>query len=80
MGILFRRVTLLSHYYTLNGIKSRTVGDGQHGTARFAGKKEIEETYTEILYELEKWRRGEHLPEAQGLVLGSVERLSLIHI
>ena len=26
-------VSLLSHYYTLNGIKSRTVGDGQHGTA-----------------------------------------------
>ena len=22
-------VSLLSHYYTLNGIKSRTVGDGQ---------------------------------------------------
>ena len=34
-------VSLLSHYYTLNGIKSRTVGDGQHGTARFATKKEI---------------------------------------
>ena len=32
-------VSLLSHYYTLNGIKSRTVGDGQHGTARFATKK-----------------------------------------
>jgi hypothetical protein len=27
-------VSLLSHYYTLNGIKSRTVGDGQHGTGR----------------------------------------------
>lgn len=67
-------ISLLSHFYTLNGIKSRTVGDGQHGTARFAGKKEIEETYTEILYKSEKWRRGEHLPEAQGLVLGSVER------
>lgn len=32
-------VSLLSHYYTLNGIKSRTVGDGQHGTARFATKR-----------------------------------------
>ena len=29
-------VTLLSHIYSLNGIKSRTVGDGQHGTARWA--------------------------------------------
>lgn len=35
-------ISLLSHYYTLNGIKSRTVGDGQHGTARFATKKKSE--------------------------------------
>ena len=41
-------VSLLSHYYTLNGIKSRTVGDGQHGTARFATKKEIAETYVQV--------------------------------
>ena len=31
-------LAMLSNYYTLNGIKSRTVGDGQHGTARFARK------------------------------------------
>ena len=23
-------ISLLAHYYTLNGIKSKTVGDGQH--------------------------------------------------
>ena len=28
-------VTLLAHIYNLNNIKSKTVGDGQHGTARF---------------------------------------------
>ena len=27
-------VTLLAHIYNLNNIKSKTVGDGQHGTAR----------------------------------------------
>ena len=32
----------LSHTYTLSGIKSRTVGDGQHGTARWATAKEIQ--------------------------------------
>lgn len=53
-------VSLLSHYYTLNGIKSRTVGDGQHGTARFATKKEIAETYVQVPYEPELWRRGEN--------------------
>ena len=41
-------LALLSNYYTLNGIKSRTVGDGQHGTARFATEKEIRETYAHI--------------------------------
>lgn len=63
-------ISLLAHYYTLNGIKSRTVGDGQHGTARFATEKEIRETYAHVPYEPEKWRRGENLPTAQGLVVG----------
>jgi type IV secretion system protein VirD4 len=27
-------LSLIAHYYTLNSIKSKTVGDGQHGTAR----------------------------------------------
>lgn len=72
-------ISLLSHYYTLNGIKSKTVGDGQHGTARFATKKEIEETYVEVPYEPEKWRQGENLPTAQGLVLGSMERAGKLY-
>ena len=29
-------VTLLAHIYNLNNIKAKTVGDGQHGTARRA--------------------------------------------
>lgn len=28
-------ISLLAHIYNLNNIKSKTVGDGQHGTARF---------------------------------------------
>ena len=63
-------LAMLSNYYTLNGIKSRTVGDGQHGTARFATEKEIRETYAHVPYEPEKWRRGESLPTKQGLVVG----------
>ena len=27
-------ITLIAHIYNLNNIKSKTVGDGQHGTAR----------------------------------------------
>ena len=60
----------LSHYYTLSGIKSKTVGDGQHGTARWATTKEIRQTYAHVPFEVEKWRSGQNLPTEQGLVLG----------
>lgn len=65
-------LSLLSHYYTLNGIKSRTVGDGQHGTARFATKKEIQQTYRHIPFRPKLWRKGQSLPAEQGIILGSV--------
>ncbi|MEL7621953.1 MAG: type IV secretory system conjugative DNA transfer family protein [Clostridiales bacterium] len=64
-------LSLLAHYYTLNGIKSRTVGDGQHGTARFASKQEIKNTYKHVPFQPELWRRGESLPTEQGVILGS---------
>ena len=34
--------------YSLNNIKSRTTGDGQHGTARWATKHEIRRTYARV--------------------------------
>ena len=49
-------ISLIAHYYTLNGIKSKTVGDGQHGTARFATKKEILKTYEHISFNVSDWR------------------------
>ena len=57
---------------SLNNIKSKTVGDGQHGTARWATKQEIQKTYRHIPFRPDLWRRGEDLPTAQGLVLGCV--------
>jgi len=65
-------LSLLAHYYTLNGIKSRTVGDGQHGTARFANKREIKKTYKHILFRPALWRKGESCPATadQGIILG----------
>lgn len=71
-------LSLLAHYYTLNGIKSKTVGDGQHGTARFATEKEIKDTYAQVPYEPERWRRGEAQPTRQGLVVGCKKRGSSI--
>lgn len=57
---------------SLNNIKSKTVGDGQHGTARWATKKEIQKTYRHIPFRPDQWRQGKELPAAQGLVLGCV--------
>ena len=65
-------LSLLGNRYTLNNIKSKTVGDGQHGTARWATEKEIRGTYAHVPFQVSDWRSGKHLPEKQGLVLGSV--------
>ncbi|MDE8333303.1 type IV secretory system conjugative DNA transfer family protein [Erysipelothrix rhusiopathiae] len=60
--------------YNLNRIKSKTVGDGQYGTARFASAKEISQTYQTVSYEPEKWRQGINLPIDQGLIVGGFGR------
>ena len=46
MFLVIGGLSMMSHHYTLGNIKSRTVGDGQHGTARWATDKEIKQTYT----------------------------------
>lgn len=64
-------LSLLGDHYTLNNIKSKTVGDGQHGTARWGTDTEIRKTYALVPFQVSNWRAGKNLPEAQGLVLGS---------
>lgn len=76
MFLVIGGLSLLAHYYTLNGIKSKTVGDGQHGVARFATQKEIAKTYEHIPFTVSQWRKGKNLPRdengnlIQGLVVG----------
>ena len=56
-------------------IKSRTVGDGQYGSARWASQQEINETYHVIPFEPKKWRTGKSLPQLEGAtVLGYLGR------
>lgn len=50
-------VSLLAHIYNLNNIKSKTVGDGQHGTARWATRSEMKRMYKHIPFTPEKWRK-----------------------
>lgn len=57
--------------YNLNKIKSKTVGDGQYGTARFATDKEVHQSLKYIEFDSVKWRKGIDLPKSQGLVVGS---------
>ena len=68
---VFVALSLLADNYNLNNIKSRTVGDGQHGTARWATEQEIRSSYALVPFQVADWRSGKNLPEAQGLVLGS---------
>lgn len=72
-------VTYAPQKHDLNGIKDKTVGNGQHGTARWATRQEIYRTYHHVPFAPEKWRQaaqngnqptanGKPLP--QGIVLG----------
>ena len=63
-------ITTFSGRGSLDSIKSKTVGDGQHGTARWATQGEIKKTFRSVPFQTALWRKGERLPGAQGLVLG----------
>lgn len=52
-------------------VKSKRVGDGQHGTARFSTKKEIKETYHIVPYTPKLWRKQQNLPTNLGLIVGT---------
>lgn len=73
MSVIFTLLAVLvycSNNYSLNGIKKKTVGQGQYGTARFSTKAEIKKTYTKIPFDVENWRQGKNLPTVQGTVVG----------
>ena len=67
-------LSALTSNYSLNGIKSKTVGDGQHGTARWATTQEVKKTFASVPFDVASWREGKNLPEVQGLILGSTQR------
>ena len=72
-------VAYAAQKHDLNGIKDKTVGNGQHGTARWATRQEVKQTYHHVPYTPNQWRQaakegkqptsnGKPLP--QGIVLG----------
>lgn len=71
-GAMFGTLAVIAGLSGMNNlnIKAKTVGHGQHGTARWATKREIRRTYLHIPFEPQLWRKGEHLPKEQGIVVG----------
>ena len=71
MFALFIIISTVGNHYSLNRIKNKTVGQGQHGTARWATKKEIKRTYKQIDFQPNEWRNNpESRPTEQGIVVG----------
>lgn len=71
MFLVIGIILYASHSYNLDGIQAKTVGNGQHGTARFATEKEMRSTYHLVKYDPKSWRKGKNLPRIQGLIVGS---------
>lgn len=73
-AVMFAVIALLTVWtdvYSINSIKSKKVGHGQYGSARFATEKEIRKTYKMVPYNPKQWREkqgDESLP--QGTVVG----------
>ncbi len=68
--VVFAVLVNLLDNKSLNGIKAKKIGDGQHGTARWATKSEIKQTFIPLPFEPEKWRKGEDRPTVQGTIIG----------
>ena len=49
MFALFIIISTVGNYYSLNRIKNKTVGQGQHGTARWATKKEVKKPTSRLI-------------------------------
>ena len=79
MAAMFFFITFAAQRHTLNSIKDKTVGNGQHGTARWATGQEVRRTFHHVPFTPQVWRQdaregrvptanGKPLP--QGIVLG----------
>jgi len=64
----------------INGIKAKTVGDGQHGTARWATKAEIRRTFSSLPFEPQKWRKEKTYRRYRELLSGAEEMLIQQHL
>lgn len=61
MFAMFIIISTVGNYYSLNRIKDKTVGQGQHGTARWATKKRYETPTSKLFFSR---LNGEQIPTA----------------
>lgn len=78
LGLLFL-ILITNRNYNLNSIKSKRVGDGQHGTAKFASNAEIRSALKEVPFEPSKWRQKTRLPPTQGVIIGYTKKHNKVH-
>ena len=65
----FLAVMFFANRRTLD-IKSKTVGDGQHGSASFAKPREIAEAFCRVDYRPGEWRQKNPADLPQGIIVG----------
>jgi len=75
VSLMFGTFAILMYFMTQKtlNIKSKTVGDGQHGSARFATSKEINENFKLVSYRPKQWRENNPKDLPQGLIIGCKE-------
>ena len=71
MFAMFIIISTVGNYYSLNRIKDKTVGQGQHGTSRWATKKEIRNTYKQVDFRPTEWRAN---PDSRPTDVGRILR------
>ncbi len=49
--------------------KLKAVGNGQHGTAHWGTRKDLQKAFTAVEYRPDLWRQGINLPTAEGLII-----------
>ncbi len=71
--VLMTAISTIGNRKSLDKIKNKTVGHGQHGNVRFATSAEIKEMYQKVPFEPQQWRNGENLPTIQGIIVGCLD-------
>ncbi len=69
--VLYVVVATLGNMKSLNNIKSKPVGHGQHGNARFSTDREIRSQFEMVSFNVDDWRKGVNRPTEQGIIVNS---------